>query len=81
VLLDLIRHARQTILIAMYKIAEPGEKATAGFQGQIVAELEKAAVRGVYVGLLLHVPVSPQDALYEAHSRGRTPTAKVSMSA
>ena len=69
VLLDLVRNARQTILIAMYKVAEPGEKAAAGFQGQIVSELVKAATRGVYVGLLLHVPVSPQDALYEAHSR------------
>ena len=69
VLLDLIRKAHQTILIAMYKVAEPGDKATAGFQGQIVSELVKAAARGVYVGLLLHVPVSPQDALYDAHSR------------
>jgi phosphatidylserine/phosphatidylglycerophosphate/cardiolipin synthase-like enzyme len=68
-LLDLIRNANQTILIAMYKVAEPGEKATAGFQGQIMSELEKAAIRGVYVCLLLHVPVSPQDALYEGHSR------------
>ena len=68
-LLDLIRNANQTILIAMYKAAEPGEKALAGFQGQIMSELEKAAIRGVYVCLLLHVPVSPQDALYEAHSR------------
>ena len=68
-LLDLIRNARQTILIAMYKVAESGEKAAAGFQGQIVSELEKAAARGTYVGLLLHVPVSPQDALYDAHSR------------
>ena len=69
VLLDLIRTAHQTILIAMYKVAEPGEKATAGFQGKIISELEKAAARGVYVGLLLHIPVSPQDALYEGHSR------------
>ena len=69
VLLDLIRNARQTILIAMYKVAEPGEKAAAGFQGKIASELVKAAARGVYVGLLLHVPVSPQDALYETHSR------------
>ena len=69
VLLDLIRNARQTILIAMYKAAEPGEKAAAGIQGQIVAELEKAAARGVYVGILLHMPASPQDALYETHSR------------
>ena len=69
VLLDLIRNANQTVLIAMYKVAEPGEKAMAGLQGQIMTELEKAAIRGVYVCLLLHVPVSPQDALYEAHSR------------
>jgi phosphatidylserine/phosphatidylglycerophosphate/cardiolipin synthase-like enzyme len=68
VLLDLIRKAHQTILIAMYKVAESGEKAAAGFHGQIVSELEKAAARGVYVSLLLHVPVSPQDALYDAHS-------------
>ncbi len=69
VLLDLIRNAHQTILIAMYKLAEPGEKVATGFLGQIIAELEKATARGVYVSLLLHVPVSPQDALYDAHSR------------
>ena len=69
VLLDLIRNAHQTILIAMYKVGEPGKKAVAGFQGKIITELEKAAARGVYVGLLLHIPVSPQDALYESHSR------------
>lgn len=69
VLLDLIRNARQTILIAMYKIGEPGAKATSGLQEDIISELEKAAARGVYVGALLHIPVSPQDALYAAHSR------------
>ena len=69
VLLDLIRNARQSILIAMYKIAEPGKRATAGFQGEIMKALEQAAAKGVYVGLLLHMPVSPQDALYEGHSR------------
>ena len=69
VLLDLIRNAHQTILIAMYKVGEPGKKAVAGFQGKIISELEKAAARGVYVGLLLHIPHSPQDALYESHSR------------
>ena len=69
VLLDLIRNAHQTILIAMYKIANPGKRATAGFQGQIMKALEQATARGVYVSLLLHIPTSPQDALYETHSQ------------
>jgi phosphatidylserine/phosphatidylglycerophosphate/cardiolipin synthase-like enzyme len=69
VLLDLIRNAHQTILIAMYKVANPGPRAIAGRQGQIIAELEKVAARGVYVSLLLHIPVSPQDALYDGHSQ------------
>lgn len=69
VLLDLIRNAHQTILIAMYKVAHPGKRATAGFQGQIMKALEQATARGVYVSLLLHIPTSPQDALYETHSQ------------
>lgn len=31
--------------------------------------LEQATARGVYVSLLLHIPTSPQDALYETHSQ------------
>jgi len=69
VLIDLIHNAHQTILIAMYKVANPGKRATAGFQGKIIKALEKAAARGVYVSLLLHIPTSPRDALYETHSQ------------
>ena len=68
VLLDLIRNAQQTILIAKYKVADPGTRAAAGWQSRIVAELENAAARGVYVGILLHMPDSEKDALYIAHS-------------
>ena len=66
VLLDLIRHAHQSILIAMYVMSETKEEAEA--QEQVHCELARAAARGVYVYLLLQTPTSVQDRLRESHS-------------
>lgn len=66
VLLDLIRNAHQSILIAMYVMSETKEIAAA--QEQIHRALEQAAARGVYVYLLLQTPTSVQDRLAESHS-------------
>ena len=66
VLLDLIRNAQQSILIAMYEMSET--KTDAAAQEQVLSELARAAARGVYVYFLLHVPNSVQDRLRESHS-------------
>jgi phosphatidylserine/phosphatidylglycerophosphate/cardiolipin synthase-like enzyme len=66
VLLNLIRKANQSILVAMFVMSETQTKAEA--QEQLVRELERAAARGVYVYLLLHTPTSVNDRLDESHS-------------
>lgn len=66
VLLDLVRNAHQSILIAMFVMSETKTHAVA--QEQLVRELERAAARGVYVYVLLHTPTSVEDRLHQSHS-------------
>lgn len=66
VLLDLVRNAHQSILIAMF--AMPETKTAAPFREQLLHALEQAVQRGVYVYLLLHMPTSLQDRLHESHA-------------
>jgi len=66
VLLNLIRNAHQSILISMFVMSET--KTEAEVQEQVHRELERAAARGVYVYMLLHVPTSVRDRLHKSHS-------------
>ena len=66
VLLNLIRNAHQSILIAMFVMSETKGQAEA--QEQVIRALEQVAARGVYVYLLLQMPTSVQDRLHESHS-------------
>ncbi len=66
VLLDLIRNADQSILVAMFVMSET--KTDAEHQERVVRELERAAQRGVYVYLLLHTPTSAGNSLHVQHS-------------
>lgn len=66
VLLELLRSARQSILITMFEIPERKERQEP--IEQVLAELTDAATRGVYVYMVLHMPGNPKDALQQAHS-------------
>jgi len=66
VLLNLIRNAHQSILIAMFVMSETKTEAEA--QEAVLRELERAAARGVYVYMLLHTPTSVKDRLHKSHS-------------
>lgn len=67
-LLDLLRSANQTILIAMYEFPAPSASGRSVLQEQVACQLESAAARGVYVRLILYMPGSPDDRLHEDHS-------------
>lgn len=65
VLLDLLRSARQSILVSMYVI--PAAKAAEPLKTQVMDALAAAAHRGVYVYCLLHTPPGEGDVIARDH--------------
>lgn len=65
VLIDLLQNAHQSILITMFVM--PTTATEARHQERVVRELERAAARGVYVYMLLHLPPG-MEGLHVAHS-------------
>lgn len=66
VLLKLIRSARQSIVISMYHVAVGTRTPTVD---RVLDELSAAAARGIYVYLVLNMPVNPSDSQEQAHHR------------
>lgn len=66
VLLDLIRTARQSILVSMFHVAQ-GERSTQ--VNLVIEELAAAAERGLYVYVVLEMPADAGDGQQAAHSR------------
>ena len=64
-LMDMIRAARQSILVAMFVF--PELKPNESLKAQLVKALADAAGRGVYVYLLLHMPPGEGEQLARAH--------------
>ncbi len=64
-LLRLIRSARQSIAACMFEMPRRRGK---GHLNRVVTALKRAARRGVYVYLVLHMPVSEDDDLSRDHS-------------
>jgi len=67
-LLDLLRSANQTIMIAMYVFPALSDSGKSVLQEQVARQLELAAARGVYVRLVLYMPGTPDDRLHKDHS-------------
>lgn len=66
VVLQLIRTACQSILVTMFAV--PGRETEQVARERLFRALADAVRRDVYVRLVLHTPVSPNDALGPAHS-------------
>ncbi|MBU1908594.1 MAG: hypothetical protein KJ726_00930, partial [Verrucomicrobia bacterium] len=69
VLIDLIRSARQSILVSLYALPPRSDSEDAeSLKLDVLQALQEAASRGVYARLLLYLPASPKDRLYQTHS-------------
>lgn len=67
ILLDLINTAHQSIYGVLYQFSTPGVQAVE--LPKVIAALEAAAKRGVYIYLILDTPENRNSELAEAHSR------------
>ncbi len=66
VLKDLIGSAKQSVVISMYHLSAGSRSPTSH---QLLEVLGDAAERGIYVYLLLNMPMNQSDSQHESHSR------------